>query len=545
METKSRIFFNYKYAFFIIGIMFLFTLHVDASPKAEEISQTKDREELRFGLVGEVETLDPHNINDMNGEIVFAGTLYENLIEINNDMEAVPKLATKWNVSSDGKNWTFNLRKGVKFHDNTPFNAQAVKANFDRYINEKPRRWNLFQHFLQSVDVVDEYTVRINCTTPYAPFLTILATEHAQIISPTAYKRYGNKDFGRHPVGTGPFKFKEWIPDHEIVLEANEDYWDGAPRLNRIVYKPVPDATTRILMLEAGELDVILIAPLSEYNRIKESESMQAALRGAPNMVRLALNNIKPPFDNKMVRQAVACAINRKEIVENLFLGVGETAQSFALPYVKGAHIVDLWPYDPTKSLRILNQLGWSLGSDGILVKDGEPFNITIMTPSGRYPMDKQIAEAIQAQLREIGIVVKVVVLESTAFIKAILLTEEEKKKENVWDGMIISLLAGPDMNDALRDNFTTEAIPPGGINLSSYSNVKVDRLVKQGVVTLDENERQRIYKEVQEMLIEDVPMILINYGIDFAALSRKVHGVEYASPVWNITVTKNAWVEK
>jgi peptide/nickel transport system substrate-binding protein len=207
------------------------------------------------------------------------------------------------------------------------------------------------------------------------------------------------KNIGLHPSGTGPFKFVEWVPDQRIVLEANRDYWGGEPKISQVIYKPVPDTQTRLAMIEAKDIDVAEDPPFTEVKRIKSNPELKVVERQSATMLFLIFNAVKPPFDDKRVRQAISYSIDRKNTIYKLLFGLVPVAETYAGPNVKHVFKYNIYPYDPEKAKSILASLGWKLGKSGFLEKDGEVFKTAIVTPSGRYPGD--LSEAFQAQLKK------------------------------------------------------------------------------------------------------------------------------------------------
>ena len=216
---------------------------------------------LKLAQVGEPTSLDPPWFNKAPVDLELIWMIYENLVSFKgSSLELEPRLAERWELSSDALTWTLYLQKGVKFHDGTPFNADAVVYNFDRYLGEEKAKSGaaMFRKLVKSIAAVDEGTVKIHLLRPHAFFLNLLAHPASAIVSPSAHKKYG-RDLALHPIGSGPFKVSEWVKGDHLTLEANEHYWKGRPNLDKIILKPVKEDTTRALQLETGQLDV---APL-------------------------------------------------------------------------------------------------------------------------------------------------------------------------------------------------------------------------------------------------------------------------------------------
>jgi ABC-type transport system substrate-binding protein len=492
---------------------------------------------IRIGLVGEIDPLNPNDSINQNTRTIIPH-IFESLITMDESMTPRPLLANSWETTPDGKGLIFHLRKGVRFHDGTPFNARAVKITFDRMMNEKLKVYSMFASFLKSVEILDESTVKMNLNGGPGPALAVLPIR-GQIESPAAIEKYG-KDIGFHPIGTGPYKFVEWVPDQRVVLEANKDYWGGSPKISQVVFKPVSEEQTRLSMLEAEDLDVAMRPSYAEVKRLKSLPGIRIEDRISGELLFVVFNCVKEPFNDKRVRQAISYGIDRKGIVNTLLFGGVRLAETYAAPIVK--HIVkyDIYPYNPEKAKTILAGSGWKLGKSGFLEKNEEIFKTAIVTPFGRYPMDRQIAEAIQAQLKKIGIDVKIIVVESGAFIKTIN-SGREVKQSAEYGMMIISRPMGPDPDTAFTQHFHSASIPPKAPNSSIFGNKELDSLLEEGANTADEIKRGVIYKKAQNILNEEIPWLPIYSYVDYLALRKGVRGVGYPSTFATLFVSKEA----
>src|SRR6266480_1308916 len=224
---------------------------------------------LSFAAGADPDSLDPQNTQSNPGEQVNR-MMYDNLVRFSTKMQLEPALAESWTSSKDGLTWTFKLRKGVRFHDGTAFDAKAVKYFFDRVLgDEKPFKASLYTPFVQGAQVVDDSTVRVTLKQPFAAFLFRLAHSAGGIVSPAAHQKWG-KDLALHPTGTGPFKFVEWVKGDRVVLERNDGYWGGRPLLDRVTVKTVKEDSARVLMLESGDTDLIVNIPTEEIPRLRK-----------------------------------------------------------------------------------------------------------------------------------------------------------------------------------------------------------------------------------------------------------------------------------
>jgi len=430
----------------------------------------------------------------------------------------------------------------VKFHDGSLFNARVVKVSIDRMEKDKLKRWPMFARILKSTEVINDYSVKLNLKGLPSTALTVLSI-WGFVESPAALEKHG-KNIGLHPSGTGPFKFVEWVPDQRVVLEANRDYWGGEPKISQVIYKPVPDTHTRLAMVEAKDLDVIEDPPFTEIKRLKSNPEVKFVERRGAVLFFLTFNTAKPPFDDKRVRQAISYSIDRKNIVNTLLFGLIPVAETFAAPNVKHVFKYDIYPYNLEKAKSILASLGWKLGKSGFLEKDGEVFKTAIVTPSGRYVGDRQIAEAIQAQIKKMGIDAKIIVLEAAAFIKTV--NSGREAKQNAEFGMFILVRPmGPDPDSAFTQHFHSKSIPPNGQNSSIFMNSELDSLLEEGATVVDEAKRSAVYKKAQDIMNDQVPWLPIYQLVDFALMRKSVQGVEYINPFSPLLVSKDAQMER
>src|SRR5262249_18373226 len=289
---------------------------------------------LRVGWLPDSKTLDPHFSVEL-GERYALYMIYNTLVGLDRGFNVVPELARSWQIAPDGKRVTFQLQRGVKFHDGTEFTAETVKWNVERILNpenKSPQRSQL-EPAVASVSVIDPHTVAFGLKKPFAPLLAALADRPGFIASPAAVKQAG-PDFGRHPVGTGPFRFVEWVADSQVTLERFPDYWDkGKPYVDKVVFRIVPDPTVRQTMLRTGELDIATDLDAKDVPTLQADANLKASeMRPASRWTALQWRVDKPPFDSKPLRQAIALGIDRNELKEVLLRGFGEPARGPVVP---------------------------------------------------------------------------------------------------------------------------------------------------------------------------------------------------------------------
>jgi peptide/nickel transport system substrate-binding protein len=458
---------------------------------------------LVVGQIAEPKSLDP-SVDTAVNDFRILMNMYDGLVRYKDGtLQPEPALAKSWEISDDGLTYTFHLRSGVKFHDGTPFNAEAVKFTFDRMLDENNPYHDTgpfpLAFFFSSIDTVatpDDMTVVFKLKEPYAPFLSNLAYPAGLIVSPAAVKEYG-KDFGRHPSGTGAFKFEEWDSNSKVVVSRNDDYWDGAPPLDTIVYRPITDANTRVAEMLSGGLDVMVEVPPDSLAQFQGNKDFKVYEQAGPHVWFLILNVKDGPFSNKLVRQAANYAINKKAIVDDILQGTAQVAAGPTPPAFAWAYDDKLqpYPYDPEKAKSLLKEAGY----------DGQQVTFYV-TQGGSGMLDPQaMGTAIQADLEAVGMKVKIESYEWNTFLGKVNPGLEGKADmaEMAW------MTNDPDTLPFLA--LRTGAFPDkGGFNSGYYSNPKVDALLEKARTSTDQAERANLYKQMQEIVHDDAPWVFI-----------------------------------
>lgn len=442
----------------------------------------------------------------------------ETLVGRDVELSHIPGLAKSWDVSDDGLSWTLYLQEDVKFHDGTDFDAEAVKHNLIRVSGTSP---DLFGE-IDSINVIDEYTIEINHSAPFAPFLYSLAWPGAAMISPSAIDEEGKVI---EPIGTGPYKRVEWVPEEKMVLERNEDYWAGMPLLEKITLNNIPDATTRLLALEAGEIDMIIDTGgvLPEHVAMLETnpEVKILMMDGAvPHY--MSLNTAQGPLSDVDVRKAIMHAIDPEDIIIYALEGYGKVMTSI-VPHSEAEwlHKDVLYQFDEQqKALELLEGAGWTdSDQDGVLDKQGEEFNITFLLSTsliGRWPY-LTIAEIIQDQLGDIGIIVEIKVVEGGLWSQDL---KEGKADLSIrpWAGISPQTRLQAWLHSEGEQNLAM------GINLS---NPEIDSLIEQALATTDQSSAIDLLYEVQELAAQEVSVIPIYDEVLINAVNKKIGGYE------------------
>lgn len=451
---------------------------------------------LYVALEAEPPELDP-NLSSAYVDRQVMASLYDKLVDIDKEGEIVPMLAKSYEVSDDDQVYTFHLREGIKFHDGTEFNAEAVKFNLDRYQEEDSVRSTEVEP-IESVEVVDEYTVRVTLSEPFAPFLAVLTDRAGIMASPKAVEEAGGR-ISKNPVGTGPFEFVERVRGDHITVEKNPGYWrDGLPKIDKIVYRGIEDENVQYQNLQSGELDLIDSIPFVEFKELQESGDYKVSIESGLGFQGIWLNVTQPPFDNKALRQAVYRLVDREAIVQAVLRDVGGEAGNSPFSEQSWAYSEESDEY-PERSVE---------EAKALLEEAGEPDGFSFTLKIDPSPTNQQIGQVIQNNLEPAGIDVKLEQLEFGTLL-------EDSSSGNFealflgWSGRI-----DPDLN--IYDFTVTN----GDFNDSGYSNPEVDRLLKEARATSDRDRRKELYGQVMEILHEDVPYVYLyhnNSTTDFA----------------------------
>ncbi len=489
-------------AFFVLAFLSLGALSEPVEAKENVLS---------FGAGIDAVTLDPHNYKSSH-DLLICNLIFENLVTFDLNMKVVPVLATSWE-RIDEKTWRFKLRKGVKFHDGTPFNAQAVKISLERM--KGAIRGKTYLGMVDSFIVEDDYTILMKLNRIFAPFLENLSIPILAIMSPTAIDKYG-KDLLHHPVGTGRFKLKEWRRNERLVLERNEDYWGEKAKLDEFVQIPIPEEGTRAMAFESGEIDVISDPVPHRIGQYKADKNIDVITGPATRVVWVGFNYGDKVLNNVTLRKAIGHAINRDEIVEHVVEGMAINAQAFIPPIVLEPKKKYNFDYDPEKAKRLLKEAGYPEGLE-----------LNLWTPEGRYLKDRQIAEAVQAQLARVGIRTKVRVMEWGSYVDA-LFRHEQQLFIIGWG------FSSGDPDGGLRGCFHSTA----RTGFTNYRSPEMDALLDTAVSTLDREKREALYEEIQQFLIDEALVVPIYHKLNIYAVSKGVKNF-YPHPMELINIAE------
>jgi len=476
---------------------------------------TAPRDTLVFSAPADATTLDPHNTTDTESDQVI-GMVFEGLLGFDDQMKIVGRLAERWHVEPDGITWTFHLRRGVMFHDGTPFNAEAVRASFARVLDpaQKHKRLSLFV-MLDRVEAVDEFTVRFVTKYAFGAFEPTIAHISSTILSPAAIAAHGAA-FGTtaaSTVGTGPYRVISWKRDQELVLERVEQHWRLTPPTRRIVYRPIPEGAARVLALEAGDVDVISRVPPPELDRLGASPAIAVTKTVSIGAQQFRFNVTKPPLNDRRVRRAISLAIDRRAIVDQLVKGFATPSTSALTPIMRGYAPLGEIARDLEKARQLLAEAGHP---------NGFPLKIAT-TP--RYPMGVELAEAIAAQLRDVGIVSTIQVHDWATMVQFWAGLPPEKNPQELF-----IMGAGASTADAdwgLRPIFQTA--PTNENNYGYFSNAEFDDVITAAMRETDAARRQALYRRAQEIVYLEDPGAIWMYDNYYVIASRR--GVSDLSP--------------
>lgn len=460
-----------------------------------------------MALEAEATSLDPWNSTDGN-TLHILSTMFEGLLKLNDDGEIEPVLATDYKLSQDATSLTFHLRQDVVFHDGTPFNADVVKKNLD-YVRNKENgmaRASFFA-FIKEITVSDPYTVTITSNEPDSAMVAYMAHPSASFKSmKELQKKLDNPNYNldRNPVGTGPYQFSEWKNGQYVKVVPFEKYWnkENQAKLSAILFKPVTEASTRVNMLKAGEVDIVTSLPTQDAKKLKTDQDVDVFSAPSLNVLYVGMNTKLDKYKDKRVRQAMNYAINKEQLISLVADGFGTVADSPLSPLVKGYSKQTSYAYNVEKAKQLLVEAGYPNG-----------FTATLWTRNTTEFV--AIAENVKMQLQNIGIKVDVQAYESgTLFGKL-----DSGQGTDLFIGRWGTGTAEADWG--LRPNFASDRVPPNYNNSGFYINKQVDELLNDALKATDMNVSLQKYDEAQKVIMDDAPWIFM-YTPDVLVAKRK-----------------------
>ncbi|MFF2093086.1 glutathione ABC transporter substrate-binding protein [Paenibacillus sp. NPDC058174] len=451
-------------------------------------------------------TLDPHNAGDTNS-ISGARSMYEGLMGFDENMSLKPVLAESYAISEDGLVYTIKLRQGVKFHDGTDFNSEAVKINIARIQDEK-NNLRMRKSFAKvaKVETPDANTVVITLSEPYNAFLNKLAM--GLMISPAALEKFGDK-IGQNPVGTGPYKFKEWVEGDRLVVEKNADYWQaGLPKVDSVTFKPVPENGSRTAMLKTGEADFIYPMPTEQVNLLETDNNIVIDKTDSTIVRYVTLNTMKKPFDDVKVRQAINYAIDKDAFIKVVKSGLGSALDSSMSSKTQYYSKQEGYGYDLEKAKQLLKEAGYPDGFSAEIWGENDS-----ETMKGMQFLAQQLALA--------GIKLDVKSMEGATLSDQINSAKTpEEAKIQMW--FVSWSPSSGDADGATRGLFSSEMFPPAGSNTAYYKNENVDKWIAEANKSTDAEKAKSIYADIQKQIWTDAPWAFL--GVDQVISGKRAY---------------------
>jgi peptide/nickel transport system substrate-binding protein len=445
-------------------------------------------------------TLDPHNHQETPAFNVLLN-VYDTLLIRDDNLKIQPLLASSYRLI-DEKTWEFKLQKGVKFHNGEDFNAASVKFTLERMADPaKKLRQSFFQGVISRVDIVDDHTVRVLTTKPY-PYLDAQLSHVGAMLPPKYVQEKGEKELAVNPVGTGPYKFVKWVKDDQLLLEANPNYWRGAPRIKKVIFRPIPEATTRVAGLQTQEVDIIVNIPPHLSRLMQWKGRSYVAKVPSSRVIFMAFDTTKGgPVADKRVRKAIAHAVDLDNIIKKVLegngmrLGVPLTRYHFGYDPAIQPH-----PYDPEKARKLLAEAGYPQG-----------FDFVLLSPNGRYLNDKEVAEAVVGDLRKVGLNASVKVHEWGTYISTLYAIKGSPAHILGWGGATF------DADGTFFPLMRTKQV------LSHFSDPAMDALIDEGRSVMGREKRQKIYSQACRIFQEEVPWAFVYQQVDIYGVNERV----------------------
>jgi len=525
---KTFLIFSVLVVSLFIGALLLESSYAQTKP-AEVKTKPKPKvaQKLIIAQGTDALTMDTHHGLDAP-TFTILDHMVEPLLELTPKGEIAPKLAEKWEVSPDATEFVLKLRKGVKFHDGTPFNAEAVKVNFDRRLDPKAAtKYGFLVAPISSVTVVDEYTVKIKTKAPFAALISNLTHQANGIQSPESLKASWDKPVTK-PVGTGPFMYKEWVPGNKFVMVRNDQYWGKKPHIEEVTWRVMPDDASRVIALETGEVHAAVRIPPFDIPRLKANPKLTVISAPSVRTIYLGFNCLKEPFQDKRVRQAINYAVNKEAILKHILGGVGRVSDAPLSPGIFGYTPIKTYEYNVEKAKALLAEAGFPKG-----------FETTLHPAVGRYYMDVNVATAVAADLLKVGIKAEIKMMEWGTYLPSIL------REKDVVEHKIYMLGWGCVTGDAdygLYTLFHSGEWPKKGMNASFFKNEKLDQLLDAARSTANPEERKRLYKEAMTIIMDEAPWLFLHSEMQMVGARANVKGL-LVHPTERV-IAKEAWIE-
>jgi len=475
---------------------------------------------LRVAQVADISNLDPHKMNDVYTANV-AKQIFSNLVKMNKDMEVRADLAESWD-NPDPQTWVFHLRKGVRFHNGEELTAADVAFSIERVLDPKNAAPGArLVSEVAKVEAVDRYTVRFVTRRPFAPLLTNLTRYEMAILNEKAVRAAG-EDFGKRPVGSGPFRFKEHRHGDSVVLDRFDGYFEGPARVAGIVFRAIPEDATRVVEIESGGIDILYNLPPQDVDALSRNREVRTIEAPFQATTFIGINTRVKPFDSLQVRQALNYAVDKQAIIEAVWFNRGTPAAGPISPSIWGYDrtLSAAYPFDPQKAKALLKAAGYASGFECVMWTDPRTER-------------RSIAEMVQAYLGQVGVKATIESIEWGQF-----LAETRKGAKGLF---VMGYTGTGDADGGLFSRFHSTGI--GVDNRDFWSDPELDRQLEAGRNTIDEAKRRDVYRKIQRDIVAAAPDIFIGTPQNLAAVRKNVSGFElYANninPLYAVSLQK------
>lgn len=467
--------------------------------------------EFRIAIGVDPDTLDPLQLTTTTvGNLV--DYMVEPLTKLASDGSIQPHLAESWTVSPDGLQYTFSLRSGVKFHDNTPFDAAAVKWNFDRLKDPEVRVPGRASYPVEQTEVLDASTVRVTLKRPYVPFISALSVSVVGMLSPAAVEQHGNsyKNY-THLVGTGPYVFQERKKGEKITVTKSATYWGRKPHYDQVIFRIVPEAATRESLLLAGQVDLIILPPIADLPALQRNRAVKVLMAPSDRTIFIAINTQKPLLNDVRVRQALNYAVDKQAIITNVLFGAGDPMDAPMASSLFGYCRAGAYEFDQAKAKQLLKEAG---------VAPGTP--ISLLHPTGRYVQDKEASQALAGYLREVGLEPQLQTMDWPSYISTIHAPPDKNTTQLHYLGWAPSFL---DSSQQMLQ-FASSYAPPNGQATTFYQNPQVDIWIKAAEEEGNPEKRKAYFCQIAKQVWQDAPWIFLWVQHFPIVYSAKVTGI-------------------
>lgn len=492
---------------------------------------------LTYGCSTPVLTLDPGfgAFTAYPGGYEASLVLYDRLIDFDADMRFVPGLAVSWQFAPDMRSITLRLRQGVRFHDGTPFDTAAVRFNIERMMDRQrnPTNRPLWDP-IAGVETPDAETVVIRARAPYAQLPNTLAHGSGAMVSPAAVERHGERGIAQNPVGTGPYAMESFTPGQVLNMRAVENHWSGRPGAQRLVFRYIAEAATRISALRTGAVEVIDGVPAQLAEPLTRDANLQVIRRFGLRPIGLAINLTRPQLQDVRVRRAMNLAVPVETIASRAFFGFARASNS-PLAFDTPGHVAAGAPrFDQAQARALLAEAGYRPGPGGVLEREGRPLRVAISVPDGLFPADVQVAEIVVASFRQVGIDATINRVERAAYFDML----RQDRANMAWDlamfGFNPSNASGLYHLESLFRSNTDDAARPDVWNIGRYRNPAVDAALARANTDPSPEGQNAALAEAQRLIWEDAPYVWLQVNENISAARRNVQGVS----VWPIVFT-------